>query len=300
MTTNTYAIETDHVFRSFDKTVVVNDLSLRVRRGSIYGFLGRNGAGKTTTIKMLAGLIWPDRGEIRVNGVSPANFTIEDRWKIGYVSERQILNPCMRVGKLIEFTSGFYPDWDHPACERILKRFKIDPSKRVGALSLGMTRQVAFLLAVAQKPDILILDEPAANLDVVARREFLDEVMDLLREDAKTVLFSSHILSDVERIADEIGIIAEGKLKISEPLDMLKETVKKVRFYNFSGGTNGFVLADAFQFSKSNNEVLATVRVANEAVVQEIAASHRCQYELIPLNLEDIFVEIVREPKATV
>src|SRR5580658_8358083 len=99
-----YVIETANVSRSFDRTAVVQDLNLRVQRGSIYGFLGRNGAGKTTTIKMLAGLIWPDSGSIRVNGVEPANFTAVDRWKIGYVSERQILNPHMRVGKLIQFT----------------------------------------------------------------------------------------------------------------------------------------------------------------------------------------------------
>jgi ABC-2 type transport system ATP-binding protein len=299
MTMNSNAIETSHVSRSFANTVVVEDLNLRVRRGSIYGFLGRNGAGKTTTIKMLAGLIWPDKGDILVNGVAPAHFTAADRWKIGYVSERQILNPFMRVGRLIEFTANFYPDWDFAACDRILKRFKIDPDKRVRALSMGMARQVAFLLAVAQGPDLLILDEPAANLDVVARREFLDEVLDLLRENERTVLFSSHILSDVERVADEIGIIADGKLKISEPLDRLKDTVKKVRFYGFNGGTNGFAIPDAFQFAKSRDEASATLRVEREGMLQEIAAAHRCQYEVIPLNLEDIFVEIVREPAQT-
>jgi len=292
-----YAIETKNVTRSFAGSVVVQDLNLRVRRGSIYGFLGRNGAGKTTTIKMLAGLIWPDSGEIKVNGVAPSQFTVEDRWKIGYVSERQILNPFLRVSALIKFTAGFYPHWDFAACERILQRFKIDPSKRIKSLSQGTARQVAFLLALAQKPDVLILDEPAANLDVVARREFLDEVLDLLRQDGKTVLFSSHILSDVERVADEIGIIAQGRLKISESLDRLKETVRKVRFHAFEKGVNGFVIPDAFQFSKTRDEVLATLRVEDETSLRALASSHRCQYEIIPLNLEDIFVEIVREPK---
>src|SRR5580698_2615299 len=105
-----YVIETANVSRSFDRTLVVQDLNLRVRRGSIYGLLGRNGAGKTTAIKMLAGLIWPDAGQIKVNGVEPAHFTVADRWKIGYVSERQVLNPFMRVGVLIKFTASFYPD----------------------------------------------------------------------------------------------------------------------------------------------------------------------------------------------
>jgi ABC-2 type transport system ATP-binding protein len=294
---DSYVIETKNVWRSFGKSVARQNLDLRVRRGSVYGFLGRNGAGKTTAIKMLAGLIWPDRVAIRVNGVEPARFTVQDRWKIGYVSEKQILNPFMRVDALIQFTSSFYPDWDFAACERILKRFKIDRTKRVRALSMGMARQVAFMLALAQKPELLLLDEPAANLDVVARREFLDEIMDLLREGGKTVLLSSHILSDVERVADEIGIIAQGRLRISEPLDRLKETVKKVRFYGFDHGANGFEIPDSFNLSKTRDEVLATLRVEDETRLRQMAAEHHCQYEVIDLNLEDIFVETVGEPK---
>jgi ABC-2 type transport system ATP-binding protein len=294
---DTYVIETANVSRSFAESIAVDDLNLRVRRGSIYGFLGRNGAGKTTTLKMLVGLIWPDRGSIQVNGVEPARFTVADRWKIGYVSERQVLNPFMRVDALIRFTASFYPNWDFATCERLLKQFKIDPTKRIRALSLGTTRQVAFMLAMAQRPDVLILDEPAANLDVVARREFLNEMLDLLREDGKTVLISSHILSDVERVADEVGIIAQGKLKVSEPLDRLKETVKKVRFYGFETTTNHFELPDALHFSRTGKEILATLRVEKEDTLAKLASKHRCQYEMIDMNLEDIFVEIVRDPK---
>ncbi len=154
---DTYAIETSNVSRSFAESLVVDNLNLRVPRGSIYGFLGRNGAGKTTTIKMLAGLIWPDGGKIKVNGADPARFTVEDRWKIGYVSERQILNPFMRVGKLIGFTSNFYPDWDSALCERMLQQFQIDPAKRIRALSMGQARQVAFILAMAQRRTSLFL-----------------------------------------------------------------------------------------------------------------------------------------------
>ena len=288
-------IETQHVSRSFGKNTAVQNLNLRVRRGSIYGFLGRNGAGKTTAIKMLAGLLRPDAGDIRVNGVAPAQFTVRDRWKIGYVSEKQILMPGMRVDALIHFTSQFYPDWDSAVCERMLRRFKIDPARRIKALSQGTARQVAFLLALAQKPDLLLLDEPAANLDVVARRDFLDEMLQLLWEEGKTALLSSHILSDVERVADEIGIIARGTLKISEPLDQLKETVKQARFYGFARGLDTFAIPEAFRLTKSRDEALATLRIQDDTTLPQLAAAHRCQYELIHLNLEDIFVEIVRE-----
>ncbi len=288
-------IETKDVSRAFGKNPAVQNLNLRVRRGSIYGFLGRNGAGKTTALKMLAGLLWPDAGEIRVNGVAPAQFTVQDRWKIGYVSEKQILMPGMRVAALIQFTSQFYPGWDFGVCERMLRRFKIDPQKRIKTLSLGTARQVAFLLALAQKPDLLILDEPAANLDVVARREFLEEMLQLLREEGKTALLSSHILSDVERVADEIGILVRGRLKISEPLDQLKETVQQARFYGFARGLDTFAVPEAFRLTKTRDEALATLRIQDDTTLPKLAAAHQCQYELIPLNLEDIFVEIVRE-----
>jgi ABC-2 type transport system ATP-binding protein len=292
---DSYSIETKNVSRSFGNNVVVRDLNLRVRRGSIYGLLGPNGAGKTTLLKMLVGLIWPDAGDIRVNGVEPAKFTVADRWKIGYVSEKQVLMPGIRVGALIKFTSAFYPNWDFAACDRFLLQFKIDPAQRVRALSQGAARQLALLLALAQKPDLLILDEPAANLDVLARRDLMAGLLQLLREEGITVLISSHILSDIERVADEIGIITQGTLKISEPLDRLKDTVKQVRFHRFQQGTNGFEVPAAFHVRKTPDEVLATVRLEDETTLPRLAAAHQCQYEIIDLNLEDLFVEIVRE-----
>ncbi len=292
---NSFIIETQNVSRSFGKKVAVQKLNLQVRRGSIYGFLGRNGAGKTTTIKMLAGLLWPDRGEIHVDGVNPQNFTTENRQKIGYLSEKQALPSSMQVGKLIQFCSNFYPHWDFELTDRILKRFKIDPNQRIKTLSQGEARQVGLLLALAQKPDLLLLDEPAGGLDVVARREFLDEVLNLIREEGKTVFFSSHILTDVERVADEIGIIKNGTLILSESLDRLKETIKQVRFYSFNRGTEEFAVANAFFVKKTKDEALVTLRVEDENILRQLAANHRCQYEIRALGLEDLFVEIVRE-----
>jgi ABC-2 type transport system ATP-binding protein len=291
----TFSIEAKNVSRSFGRRQVVRDLDLRIRRGSIYGLLGRNGAGKTTVIKMLAGLTFPDAGEIKVNGIAPEQFAAADRAKIGYVSERQILMPNLSVQSLIAFTSQFYAEWDSAVCDRILRRFKINPATRIHELSLGTTRQVAFMLALAQKPDVLLLDEPAANLDVLARREFMDELLQLMREENKTVLLSSHILSDIERVADEVGIMIDGTVCISEPLDRLKETVKQVRFHGFEHGTDGFQIPGAFRFRKTASEALATLRVEDDSALAKLAATHRCHYEINDLNLEDIFVEMVRE-----
>jgi len=292
--TSDYVIETDQVCRSFKDTMALNNFSLRVHRGSIYGFLGRNGAGKTTAIKVLAGLIKPTSGSVQVLGRNPFDFTEEDRQKIGYVSEKQILPADFRVEKLLAFCAQFYPLWDHELVRRLLERFRINPKQTISVLSHGTQRQVAFILALAQRPELLILDEPASSLDVVARREFLDEILDLIRQEGRTVLISSHILSDIERVADYIGILVDGTLTISESLDDLAETVKQIRFHSFSRAPMQVSMLDTFRTVRSEKEMLVTARIKDEATVAQVARDAGAEYEIIGLALEDIFAEISR------
>jgi len=291
---NEWMIEADGVGRTFDGSNALRDFTLRVPRGVIYGFLGRNGSGKTTAIKILAGLLRPGTGTARVLGKDPFTLTPEDRQRIGYVSEKQIFPLNMKVEKLAAFCAQFYPRWDHARVDRLIETFRLDRRKKMSALSQGGQRQVAFLLAVAQRPELLLLDEPASTLDVVARREFLDEILSLLREDGVTVFLSSHILSDIERVADHIGIVADGTLKVSEPLDQLQETVKRVRFHSFPGDPSALEIPGAFRTTRAKGEISATVRLADEAVLAETARCWHAQYEVENLNLEEIFVELSR------
>jgi ABC-2 type transport system ATP-binding protein len=288
------AIETNGVSRSFAGPPALSNFTIRVPRGCIYGFLGRNGAGKTTAIKILAGLIKPDQGSVQVLGRNPFDFTPEDRQRVGYLSEKQILPTYMRVGKLFAFCAPFYPRWDQGLVDRLLASFRIDRKKKISMLSQGAQRQVAFILALAQRPELLILDEPASTLDVVARREFLDEILDLLRQDGPTVFISSHILSDIERVADHIGILVDGALKISEPLDRLKETVKRVRFYGFNRDAGTFAIPGALRSVRSGNEWLVTQRLEDPAQLDAAVRPWDGRYEIQDLNLEDIFVEVSR------
>ena len=289
---NDYVIETDRVSRFFKHTKALDEFNLRVPRGSIYGFLGRNGSGKTTAIKILAGLIKPTSGSVRVLGRDPFAFTAEDRQKIGYVSEKQILPADFTVGRVIAFCSKFYPQWDDEVVSRLLGRFRIEPGHRIAALSQGTQRQVAFILALAPRPELLILDEPASTLDVVARREFLDEILDLIRQEGRTVLISSHILSDIERVADHIGILVDGTLKVSEPLDELSDTIKQIRFYSFSRPDPLYSFPGALRARLADQEILVTARVRDESVVAQVARAAGAQYEIIDLPLEEIFVEL--------
>lgn len=288
-----YAIHTEGLSRSFSGFHAVANLNLRVPKGSIYGFLGRNGAGKTTAIKMLAGLIKPDSGSVRVLDREPMALTAEDRQRIGYLSEKQIL-PNLSVMTIIDFCRPLYPRWDQELVQRLLASFRIDPRKKILTLSQGAQRQVAFILALAPRPDLVILDEPASTLDVVARREILDEILALVREGGPTVFLSSHILSDIERVADHIGIMVDGTLKVSEPLDDLKDNFRKVRFHSATRDLTTLELPHTLHRQVNGREALFTLRQADEAELARSALAHGAQFEIQSLNLEDIFVEISR------
>jgi ABC-type multidrug transport system ATPase subunit len=296
MTTNNpdFAIEAEGVSRSYGDTAALTDFTLRVPRGSIYGFLGRNGAGKTTAIKILTGLIKPDQGTVRVLGTNPFAFTAQDRERVGYLSERQILPANMRAGGLFTLCAPFYARWDQTLVDRLVASFRLDLRKKIRTLSQGAQRQVAFILALAPRPELLILDEPASTLDVVARREFLDEILDLLRQEGPTIFLSSHILSDIERVADHIGILVDGKLKVNEPLDQLKETVKRVRFYGFDRDAAAFQVPGAMRAQRSENEWLITLRCTDSNLLAAAARPWGAQYEIQGLSLEEIFIDLCR------
>ena len=293
---NTEAIVVEKLARGYGGPPVLQGLDFRVARGSIYGFLGRNGSGKTTALKTLAGLIRPESGSVRVLDGDPWTFGALERQRVGYVSEKQSLPPLSRVSKLVKFCAQLYPAWDHELCDGLLSRFQIPLKSRVHKLSLGQQRLLAFVLALAPRPDVLLLDEPAANLDVVARREFLDRILELIRDGEKSVLFSTHILSDVERVADRVGILSDGKLVVDESLDDLKESVRQLRFFGFQGAPPAEI-PGALRVRRDKNELMAVLRLNGPDAPAQLAARLGCQVEDNPLSLEDLFIELTRNSR---
>lgn len=287
-----------NVRRSFGGKPVLDDLSFSVRPGSIYGFLGRNGSGKTTTLRMLAGLIKPAAGTIHILGHDPFTMGAAERQWLGYMSEKAIIPPLATVRSVLKLGRDLYPNWDAALAESLLAKYGISPKARSAALSQGNQRLLGFIMAIAPRPKVLLLDEPAANLDVVARREILDDILELLRDCGATVLFSTHILSDVERVADEIGILANGKLRISESLDELKDSIRQVRFYGFPNGMPQAEIPGSFRTVRSRSEITVTLKIDSDP--QSLAQAWSCQYEARALNLEDIFVELSRHPKENI
>lgn len=222
-------LRTSGLTRTFGSVRAVDGLDLTVRAGEVYGFLGVNGAGKTTSIRMLMGIIKADAGTIEILGSQSRRTTVRQKQLIGYVSQEQTFYPWMTCRALGRFVGGFYPTWDDAEFNRLLSVLDLPPDRKASQLSGGMRVKLALALAIAPRPALLILDEPTSGLDPVARREFLDLIRMQARQHKRTTFFSSHIIGEVERVADRIGVIHRGRMLYEGDLSHLKASVRQVR-----------------------------------------------------------------------
>ena len=225
---NANVLEVRNLKRHFGKVPAVESVDLNVAAGEIYGFLGINGAGKTTTIRSIMGIIAPESGTIRLVGETTRRTSVKQRRSIGYVSQEQNFYPWMSCKALGKFVGSFYPNWDAAEFSRLLAVFSIPQERKVSALSGGMKAKLALALAVAPRPELLILDEPTAGLDPVARSEFMEIIVAQSRQHQRTTFFSSHLIDEVERCADRIGIIDAGRMRFEGQLDELRDHVRCV------------------------------------------------------------------------
>ena len=212
--------------RSFNRNVpVLNGVTFALQAGEVAGLLGRNGAGKTTLIRIAMGMLFPHGGSVRVFGASPTEDPVAIKRRIGYVAEDQVLPPGSRIAELIALHRYLFPRWDGALEHQLLDRFALQPASRIKHLSKGQARQVALLCAVCHRPELLLLDEPAGGLDPAARREFLETSIQLLNSEGTAILFSSHHMNDVERLGGRVILLDEGKVRLDEDLDRLREGV---------------------------------------------------------------------------
>lgn len=216
-----FVIAFDQVGKRFGSLQVLSSLSLRVRRGEVYGFLGRNGAGKSTAIKMMMGITSLSSGSIELFGQPVTGNVVRARQRIGYVAQEQHFYHWMSPKQLGKFVSGLYPRWNQSRYQQLTDLFELPFKRKIGHFSGGMKAKLALCLAVATSPECLILDEPTAGMDPVARREFLDLVSREARRSEATVFFSTHLIDDIESIADRIGIVESGRTVYEGGLDFL-------------------------------------------------------------------------------
>ena len=286
-------IETKGLGRRFGKAHAVDGLDLSVPRGSVFGFIGRNGAGKTTTVKMLLGLLPMTAGSATVLGLDSRKESFDIKKRVGYVPESHHFYKWMTVGELTRFTSSFYPTWQDGKCAELLTRFELDPRKKVKELSKGMVAKLALTLALAHAPELLVLDEPTGGLDVMVRRDFLESIVRTIQEEGKTVFLSSHVLVDMERVADEIAIIEEGRLVKRATLEELKGKVKKVKL-TFAGEPPADArIEGARDVARDGREWVVTYEDYTEEKLDELRKLPISGLQVIDLDLEDIFVVLV-------
>jgi ABC-type multidrug transport system ATPase subunit len=217
-------IAVSELTRRFGATTALDAVSLSLPRGAVYGLVGANGAGKTTLIKHILGLLRAERGAVRVFGLDPVADPVGVLSRIGYLSEENDLPAWMRVDELIRYTSAFYPKWDDDYAEELRRAFALDPTAKIKELSKGQKARAGLLNALAHRPELLVLDEPSSGLDPIVRRDILGAVIRTIADEGRTVLFSSHLLGEVEQVADHVTMINQGRIVLSGRLDAIKES----------------------------------------------------------------------------
>ena len=222
-------VDVTDLSRSFGGKSALEGVSFRATAGQIYGLVGANGAGKTTLLKHLLGLLRAATGSVRVFGLDPVRDPVGVLRRVGYLSEERELPEWMRVDELMRYTQAFHPTWDAAYARELLETFALDPSKKVKELSKGMRAQAGLLVAVAHRPELLILDEPSSGLDAVVRRDILDAIVRTVADDGRTVIFSSHLLDEVERMSDHVTLMHHGRVTLSGPLDDVRRGYQRSR-----------------------------------------------------------------------
>lgn len=290
-------IQTDQLYKSYKGVPALRGLDLAVPRGSIYGFLGRNGAGKTTTIKTLLGLLHSDSGMARIFGipVGDPDRSVPIRRRIGFVTEDKELYPYMTVGQIIQFTRPFFPNWRGDLERRYLEMFELPVKKKIPDLSKGMRSKLMLLLAISRGAELLILDEPTDGLDPAAIEDVLKELVAVTASSGITIFFSSHQLSEVERIADHIGVIDRGKLVVSGALDDMKASYQRLHITLAEDARVPTDWGDGVVSAKQEGRVISILVSRNaDAITEKARAIQGAQVERFPVTLSDIFLEHVR------
>ncbi len=221
-------VEIHQVTRQFGNKTALDNLSLTVPRGGVFGLIGGNGAGKTTLIKHVLGMLKSQLGSVRVFGFDPVQNPVGTLGRIGYLSEDRDLPNWMRVAELMRYTQAFFPNWDEAYAEELRQAFDLDSNAKIKNLSRGQRARAGLLVALAHRPELLVLDEPSSGLDPVVRRDILGAIIRTIADEGRTVLFSSHLLDEVERVADRVAIIHQGRIILTAPMDEIKDTHRRV------------------------------------------------------------------------
>ncbi len=282
------AIKIEGLHFSYGKKHVLKGVDLEVPKGSIFGFLGRNGAGKTTAIKTLLGLQKPQAGRCVVGGLDSVTKTLEIRRRIGFMAEDQQMYGWMKVSRIIKWVAGFYSDWDQKFTDELAEVLRLPKNTKVKELSKGQNSSLALLLALGHRPDIVILDDPTLGLDPIARKDFLRHVIDLLQSNNVTVFFSSHLLYEIEPVADHIAILDKGIIIKASKTEQLRDSVRKFVLTPTSE-VDFAQLPGILDILKVGDNVSITIEDCDDAKRTQLKGMSANGMTEIALNLDEIF-----------
>lgn len=285
-----------NVCKRFGKIKALDGIDVDINRGEIIGLLGANGSGKSTLVRHIIGLYLADGGECVTFGTDAGRLGARELVRIGYVHQEGELMGWMTTKQLIRFVSAYYENWNHELEEKYIADFDISVKARVGSLSPGQRQKLAILLAVCFEPELLILDEPASGLDPIVRGQFLDLLLQIIQDENRTIIISSHILSDVEKVIDRMLIMHEGKILRDGSFDNLREEYFKVTLTSLNGQLpNELGIENVFDCERSGSKVVFTVRNISQEELTARAKELNCEIEVRPMSLEDIYKVVMNQ-----
>jgi len=292
---NNNAIEIRGLVKNYP-TFTLGPLDLTVPRGAIYGLIGPNGAGKTTAIDLIFGMGKNDAGSIRVAGLDHRTDEVELKRRAAYVSPDLNFAVWGKVGKAIRFVRGFYPKWDDAYCAALMKEFHLSDSDKIATLSFGAKTKLSLLLALSRRPEVLILDEPTTGLDAVSKQQVFAELLKAVEDGERTVLISSHGLSDIERFADHVGMIKNGRLLLEGRTDEIVDRFRLAEFFT----ENGTALAnrDGLIILKRNENRWHALLDQKSDAQNWLQSKGAKDVSLTRLTLEDLFVALAQDEEA--
>lgn len=291
---NEEIIKTVNLVKYYDDCCALNNVNISIKKGSVCGLIGNNGAGKSTLIKIIMGLLKPTRGESKMFGIN--SFLLPDDYKnrIGYLIEGHPLYSGMTIEEISNFTKKFFRNWSDEKFGKFLSYFELDKKKKIRKLSKGQQAQVSISLVLAYSPELLILDDPTIGLDTGLRREFLESIIHIIQKEGSTILFSTHILNELERVADHIIMLDKGEVFVDSPIDYLREKVRKFSL-NFNDVQNDIekfsIIKGAIAVETLEKYVLISIANYNSETFDELKKFNPVNIVEIGLSLEDIYIE---------
>jgi ABC-2 type transport system ATP-binding protein len=288
------ALRFEQVTRRFGAKLALDRVDLALEPGKILGLVGRNGAGKTTALRLAHGLLHPDAGRLTVLGYDPVTQGVEVRRRASLLSEEAALYPWMTVGEMLGFAAALHPNWDAELAARLRARLDLAPGEKIGGLSRGTKAKLALLLAVACRPRLLLLDDPTAGLDPLARREVLEGVLETVANEGGAVVYASHLVHDIERVADDLVVLDAARVVLAGTLERIKADVRRATAVFESDAPARLEIRHVLDVRAEGRVLTVLARSVNGELEAALRRSGALRIEIEAVGLEEILVGILR------